>query len=161
MILQTPPDTIDMSMRVIWNIGTFIYSGVFMRFPKLKVISAENDAGWAAYYLPRMDMNVGDLQRVTKNQGGIDYELRHGTMKPSEYFHRNVFLSFQRDLSGIQMRHAIGVDNMMWGADYPHMEGTWPNSQQTFQWLFKGVPDAEKRKMVRDNCAMLYDFDAD
>ncbi len=161
MVLQTPPDTIDMSMAVIWNIGTLIYSGVFMRFPKLKVISAENDGGWAVYYLPRMDMNVGDLQRVTKNLGGIDYQLRHGSMKPSEYFRRNVFLSFQRDRTAVVHRHEIGVENIMWGADYPHMEGTWPNSRKTFEWLFAGVPESDRRKIIRDNVARLYHFEGE
>jgi hypothetical protein len=50
-------------------------------------------------------------------------------MLPSDFFRRNVVLSFQEDAIGIRLRDVIGVDNMMWGSDYPHSESTYPQSR--------------------------------
>jgi len=157
MVLETPPDTIEMCLEAAWTLGTLIFSGVFLRFPKLKVISAENDAGWMAYYLWRSDFSKGgNLKRITRGRG---HALSSQSLLPSEIFRRNVYMSFQRDRSAVQMRQLIGPDNLMWGADYPHLEGTWPISRQTFDWLFAGIPEADKRKMIRDNCAKLYGWE--
>ena len=51
-------------------------------------------------------------------------------MLPSDFFRRNVVLSFQEDAIGIRLRDVIGVDNMMWGSDYPHSESTFPRSRK-------------------------------
>jgi hypothetical protein len=57
-------------------------------------------------------------------------------MLPSEFFRRHVVLSFQEDAIGIRLRDVIGVDNMMWGSDYPHSESTFPQSRK----ILAGVP---------------------
>ena len=78
---------------------------------------------------------------------------------PVLVFRRNVFLSFQEDDLGIRDRALIGVDNLMWGSDYPHAESTWPNSRQIIDHILQGVPEDEKRKIVCGNAARLYCFD--
>src|SRR5713226_9204298 len=65
-------------------------------------------------------------------------------MLPSDFFRRNVVLSFQEDAIGIRLRDAIGVDNMMWGSDYPHSESTFPQSRKILAEILAGVPDARK-----------------
>jgi hypothetical protein len=65
----------------------------------------------------------------------------------------------QEDALGIRDRDLIGVDQMMWGSDYPHTESTFPQSQKLLDRVFAGVPDDERRRITRDNAARLYGFD--
>ena len=67
-------------------------------------------------------------------------------MLPSDFFRRNVVLSFQEDAIGIRLRDVIGVDNMMWGSDYPHSELTFPQSRKILAEILAGVPDDEQAK---------------
>ena len=55
--------------------------------------------------------------------------------------------------------HRIGVDHVMWGADYPHLEGTSPYSHEAIRLTFAGVPEAEVRAMLAENAARVYGFD--
>ena len=88
-------------------------------------------------------------------------------MLPSDFFRRNVVLSFQEDAIGIRLRDVIGVDNMMWGSDYPHSESTFPQSRKILAEILEGVPDDEQAKPAPDhdpgiaggNTARVYNFD--
>ena len=80
---------------------------------------------------------------------------------PSDVFHSNVYLSFQEDAVGIRLRDVIGVDNIMWGSDYPHAESTFPKSQEILDTIMEGVPQEERSRMVGGNAARLYSFDLD
>jgi predicted TIM-barrel fold metal-dependent hydrolase len=82
-----------------------------------------------------------------------------GDMRPSDYFHQNVCLSFQEDAIGIRLRDAIGVDNLMWGSDYPHCESTFPQSRKILAEILAGVPEDEQAKIAGSNTARLYGFD--
>jgi predicted TIM-barrel fold metal-dependent hydrolase len=82
-------------------------------------------------------------------------------MLPSDFFRRNVFLSFQEDHLGIRDRVLIGVDTLMWGSDYPHTETTFPRSRQILERILEGVPEDERQKITRTNVARLYQFDLD
>jgi hypothetical protein len=94
---------------------------------------------------------------------------RRGTAwsRPSDFFHRNVVLSFQEDAIGIRLREAIGVDSMMWGSDDPHSESTFPRSRKIPAEILEGVPDDEQAKPAPDhdpgiaagNTARVYNFD--
>ena len=77
----------------------------------------------------------------------------------SDFFRRNVVLSFQEDAIGIRLRDVIGVDNMMWGSDYPHSESTFPQSRKVLAEILAGVPDDEQAKIAGGNTARVYNFD--
>ena len=62
-------------------------------------------------------------------------------MKPSDFFHRNCAIGFQEDWVAVKVRQAIGVGNLMWGSDYPHTEGTWPDSHRIVREVFSDVTD--------------------
>ena len=85
-------------------------------------------------------------------------------MLPSDFFRRNVVLSFQEDAIGIRLREVIGPDNMiwdnvMWGSDYPHSESTFPQSRKILAEILEGVPDDEQAKIAGGNTARVYNFD--
>ena len=133
------------------TIADLITEGVLERFPGLKVVSAEIDIGWIGTYLSRMDHAL----EVHGHWSGACPQL---TMPPSAYFHRQVYATFMDDPSGILARSTIGVENIMWGNDYPHPDACWPHSRETIARNFAGVPDEETRKIVRDNALELYGF---
>jgi predicted TIM-barrel fold metal-dependent hydrolase len=81
-------------------------------------------------------------------------------MRPSDFFRRNVVVSFQEDAIGIRLRDVIGVDNMMWGSNYPHSESTFPQSRKILAEILEGVPDDEQAKIAGGNTARVYNFDA-
>jgi predicted TIM-barrel fold metal-dependent hydrolase len=83
-------------------------------------------------------------------------------LKPSEYWERqcHVAASFMGpDESAI--RHEVGLSKLMWGADYPHLEGTWPRTRKSLARCFRGIPADEVRTILTDNPARLYGFDVD
>ena len=102
-------------------------------------------------------MNRMDNVYTERAQGVQHHRFRHGVL-PSDFFRQNVFISFQEDALGIQLRSHVGVDNLMWGSDYPHAESTFPMSREVVDRILHGVPDEEKRKIVGENVARLYHF---
>ncbi|MGE3782871.1 MAG: amidohydrolase family protein, partial [Alphaproteobacteria bacterium] len=77
---------------------------------------------------------------------------------PSDYWKRNMFVEFMEDDLGVQLRDRIGVENMLWGSDYPHAEATFPRSQQFLSRMFDGVPEADLRKITSENAAKMFGF---
>src|ERR1700730_11375516 len=91
--------------------------------------------------------------------GGPALAKAGGGMLPSNFFRRDVVLSFQEDAIGIRLRDVISVDNMMWGSDYPHSESTFPQSRKILAQILARVPDDEQAKIVGGNTARVYNFD--
>ena len=143
------PHEIEKSFSIL------ILSGVLERFPRLKIVSAENNCGWLPYYLQRMDRGFARFGP----SGTVTPWPTKLTLKPSEYFRRQMYCTFIDDSFGVASRHWIGVDNVMWSSDYPHTASTWPHSRDIIARDFKDVSEVEKRKIVRENVAQLYGFD--
>ena len=129
-----------------------IFSGVFERHPRLALAIVEFELAWAPHLLSTMDYTYRE------RHGEAIYRFKDG-MVPSDFFRRNVVLSFQEDAIGIRLRDVIGVDNLMWGSDYPHSESTFPRSRQILSEILAGVPDDEQTKIVGGNTARVYNFD--
>jgi predicted TIM-barrel fold metal-dependent hydrolase len=83
--------------------------------------------------------------------------FRDGAL-PSDFFRRNVFISFQEDDLGIQFRTHVGVENLLWGSDYPHAESTFPRSREIVDRILQGVPEVEQAQIAGGNAARLYHF---
>jgi hypothetical protein len=77
-------------------------------------------------------------------------------MKPSEYWLRQFYATFEDDRSGMLTRDAIGVETMMWGNDFPHHDSVWPHSQEALDMVFEGVPDQVRQATTVDNVSKLY-----
>ncbi len=129
-----------------------IFSGVFERHPRLTLAIVEFELSWAPHLLTTMDYTYRE-----RHEEAI-YRFKDGR-RPSDVFHRNVVLSFQEDAIGIRLRDVIGVDNMMWGSDYPHSESTFPRSRKILADILAGVPEDEQAKIVGGNTARVYGFD--
>ena len=141
--------------KVFWpstSICDMIFSGVFERYPKLKVAIVEFELAWVPHLLGTMDYTYNERHEEAT------YRFK-GNLLPSDYFHSNIYLSFQEDAVGLRMRDVIGVDSLMWGSDYPHSESTFPKSREILDQILQGVPREEQAKIVGGNTARLYGFD--
>lgn len=137
----------------MYSIAAMIFSGVFDRHPRLRVVSVENDAAWAAGMLERMDY------RFERDQGwaGASNGITSGRT-PSQIFHQHVCCTFMRDRTAVYNRGIIGVHNLMWGSDYPHFDSTWPHSTEVLDQHFADVPEDDQRLIARRNAVELYDL---
>lgn len=146
--------------RAVWHL---IFGGVLERHPDLKVVLTEQGLAWIPRGLETLDWfhrrmtlpNAAEAQFFGAVAAGM-------SMTPTEYFHRNFWVgaSFLRP-SESPLRHDVGVDRIMWGADYPHSEGSWPYTTEALRAAFGNVPEDEVRRMVETNAAALYGFDLD
>jgi predicted TIM-barrel fold metal-dependent hydrolase len=152
--------------EVFWYAQTgyrhLLLSGVFERYPNLKYVITESGCAWAGPLLKQLDRIHANVQRGVV--GEITYDPSEWGLKapPSEYARRNCFYgaSFpsKADLDGID---AVGEDNVLWGNDYPHYEGTYPYTLESLRLTFADMPEARRRKVLGQNAAKLYKFDLD
>ena len=131
-------------------LSDIIFDGVLERFPKLQVGAVEFEVSWVPHFLDRIDYTY--TQRSIKPS----WHRYNEDMLPSDYFHRNVFVGFQEDGLGIRLRDIVGVDNLQWGSDYPHSEGTFPRSREILGEILSDCSDEEKAKIAGDNAARIY-----
>ena len=145
------PTAADLQIHVIHVveqcITRLVYGGVFERFPKLQVVSAENDVGWIPNWVHRLDHVHSKVANA-----------RQLPMKPSEYVRRNVWATFQDDPLGPATWKFFGEHNYMWASDFPHADSTFPNSLKTIGENFAGVPESVTRQIVFDNANRLYNM---
>ena len=135
-----------------YSLTAMIFAGVFDRYPRLKVGSVEHETAWVPHWLRQMDFTYRERPAL-----GRAWKSRHA-MLPSEYWQRNMFVEFMEDDCGIRLRDVIGVDNMLWGNDFPHAESTWPKSREFLDRIFAGAPDEDRRKITADNAARIFRF---
>ena len=133
---------------VQWLIG-IILSGTCEKFPNFKFVMGECGAGWVPFVLGRMDHIYLDSALDKK----FDPPL---SMLPSEYWFRQGSTTFQEESDVAQMAHLIGENNMMWGSDYPHPDGVWPDSKAIIQETMGDLDPGVLTKITRDNAVKQY-----
>jgi predicted TIM-barrel fold metal-dependent hydrolase len=143
------------SARPIWFL---IWGGVFERHPTLKVAVTESTCIWVPELLTLLDQRHGESHYSQK----LGDFTSHLPLRPSEYFRRNVFLGAScMPRREAELRHQIGLGNILWGTDYPHPEGSWPYTRQQMLDAFRGLPEDEVAAMLGGNAARVYGFDAE
>ena len=145
---------IHMAMSMIRGqnpVALLIASGALERHPGLRFVIVECGAGWLAWLLYVMD------EQAAKKHMWIRPKL---DLLPSEYFRRQGHLTFSDDPVALHNIRFTGADCLLWGSDYPHDEGTFPHSRAVIARTFEGVSGEDTRKIVHDNAARLYGFDA-
>ncbi len=129
------------------SITDIILGGVLERFPKLLIVSAENDTGWLPHYMYRADHAWEKFRYFDRDAL---------PMAPSEYIRRQLYATFQDDPIGPSTWEYFGEDNYMWASDFPHTDSTWPESQTVIEKDFANVPERVTQKIVADNAIKLY-----
>ncbi len=128
-------------------LAQLVLGGVLERHPGLRLVSVENEIGWLPHFLARLDHAAARYRRVA----GLTL-----TEPPSAYVRRQVRATFQEDRIGVEARHRIGVEILMWASDYPHSDSTWPRSQEVIARDLGDVPADERRQILAGNVARLY-----
>jgi predicted TIM-barrel fold metal-dependent hydrolase len=118
---------------------------VFERYPRLRVVFGESGIGWIPYVLDRMDFEYEDQYK--------DLPL---TMKPSEYWRRQCKATFQYDRIGTKLIDEMGAETLMWGSDYPHPDGIWPESEKYISEQFKELSPEVTRMITCENAGRFY-----
>jgi predicted TIM-barrel fold metal-dependent hydrolase len=144
MIALTPIN----SLQAITDI---LYSGVFKRFPGLQVAMSEGGIGWIPYALERADYVYRHHHAWTKTDLG-------GKL-PSELFYEHFWTCFIDDRAGIEMRHLVGADRIMWEMDYPHSDSTWPNAPEQLWENFGDLPEEEIHGITHEHAMRAFSFD--
>lgn len=134
-----------------------LWGGVFERFPKLKVAFTEAGTAWMIpHYLRMLDHNYHDVMFSAK----LGDFTSHLTMAPSDYFRRNIGIGTScMPRADAEVRESIGLNQMMWGSDYPHPEGTWPKTAEQLFGTFHDLPENDVAAMLGENAIRFYDFD--
>ena len=130
------------------SIADLIFSGRLERHPGLQVGSIEHEAGWAAYFVDRLDHTY--TQRATRGHRFADGAL------PSDFFRRQVFLTFSEDALAVRERATIG--NLLFATDFPHSESTYPRTAAFVEAVTAGVGEAERHALLAANTATRFGF---
>jgi predicted TIM-barrel fold metal-dependent hydrolase len=136
------------------SLTDFLFSGVLVRFPRLKLAYSEGQIGWIPYILERAD----DVWLEHRAWGGVRDIVPE---PPSTYYYRQVFGCFFRDRHGVASLETVGVDNTTFETDYPHTDSTWPDTKQVAQELMAGLPDDVVYKLVRGNAIRMLELELD
>ena len=147
--------------EVVWwthrPIAHLLFSGAFERFPGLKFVVTEGAGYWVVDMKWKWDQYFGGghtTKKMAAMMQGIISKL------PSEYFGTNIFIGASTmSKEEIRRRHSIGIDCVMWGTDYPHPEGTWPNTIPRLKADFGGIPVDDARALLGGTAAICYGFD--
>ena len=132
-------------MHLVDLIAGIIGSGVLERHPKVRIAFGESGIGWIPYALDRMDFEWEDRFR--------DLQL---VMKPSDYWRRQCKATFQFDTIGAKLVEDMGIESLMWGSDYPHGDGVWPESNHYIEEQFAALSPEQVRKITCDNAVEFY-----
>jgi predicted TIM-barrel fold metal-dependent hydrolase len=146
------------SHRAAWHL---IFGGILERHPTLKVALTEQGMGWLPRGLQTLDWFYGRMTLGNAAEANFFGAAAKGmSLAPSEYFERNFHIgaSFLRS-SESAVRHEVGVERIMWGADYPHSEGSYPYSRYALRAAFGDCDPGETVMMLESNAAELYGFD--
>lgn len=135
----------------MFTISQLIVAGVFDRFPALRIYFAETNASWLPGALYTLDDNYAINRHNYKADHGIELK-----MLPSEYVRKHCSFSMIRDPMALRMLDLLPAENLMWGSDFPHHVGSFPNSQAYIAEAFADVPEALRRKMLLENVAAFF-----
>jgi len=147
--------------RALWHL---MFSGVFERHPDLRFVNTETGTKWIVDTLDELDTFYERMKHAQHGSEALFGRIATAelSLRPSEYWRRQCAIgaSFLRPME-CALRHQVGVDNIMWGSDYPHLEATTPYTLEHLRLTFGGVDPAETTKMLTTNSARFYHFDVD
>jgi predicted TIM-barrel fold metal-dependent hydrolase len=134
------------------NALQLVLAGAFDRFPTLRIYFAETQIGWIPFFLQQADI------RYERHSGWAEELLGLPPLArpPSSYIREHCYWGFQHDTVGVELRHHIGVERLMWATDFPHQDSEWPRSMDVVARNFAGVPAAEIQRMVVGNAVDFF-----
>ena len=137
----------NFGLRPAVGITQMIFSGVFDRYPSLKVFFAETRLGWVPFWMEHADL------WYQRHLGWAQEQLGFVPLKrlPSEYVKEHILFSVQYEQVAVELRHHVGVDHILFATDFPHIECEWPNTKPIVEKIYADVPADEKYRMWAGN----------
>ncbi len=129
--------------------ANWLWSRYPVHYPSLQIAMSEGGIGWVAMLIDRLE-NI-----VDRSGYGQQFDDKTG-LRPAEVLRRNFWFCTIDDPSTLCTRDTIGVDNICFETDYPHGDGTWPDSQAVFGQFYGGLRPGEIAKISHENAAALY-----
>jgi len=130
----------------------WLFSGKLIEFPGLKLLYAECQIGWIPYVLERVD-DIWRTHLWSRDEKKVPFP-------PSAQYYSNMYSCFFKDHVGVRMLDIVGEDNICFEVDYPHQDGTWPNTMSVAQDIFGHLTQTQIDKIARGNAARLLGLDA-
>jgi predicted TIM-barrel fold metal-dependent hydrolase len=149
------PDAVAVTIgygNCMGSLADFLFSGVLVRFPNLKLVYSEGNIGWISYFLERAD-------DIWHSHQGWSYSRETTPEPPSTYYYRSVYACFIRDATGLRLLDRVGVDNVTLETDYPHGDTTWPHSKELTARMLAGFDAPTIHKIVRGNAIRMLGLD--
>ena len=143
------------------TLGWLTFGGVFERYPDLHVIMTEGYAGWLAFAISFLDHHWSDSRFGQSQKAGGGPWASPLEAPPGYYLRRQAHATFMWDPVAIQNRNITGNDCLLWGNDYPHREGSFPNSREWIDKQFAGVPQNEIDAITGGTAAKLFGITVD
>jgi uncharacterized protein len=137
-------------MDVINALYDFIFYGALERYPRLKIVTVENEAGWLPFMAQQWDYYYRRFR---------DKKPTPLTKDPSQYMRSQVYSCFFNDPVCGHNLEWWGQDNVMWSNDYPHWNSTWPNSLKVIRRDLGHLPSETQAKVLAGNVCKLYGLD--
>ncbi|MGK2929985.1 MAG: amidohydrolase family protein [Acidimicrobiales bacterium] len=134
------------------SMSDWLFSGLLVKYPEVKVAYSEGQIGWIPYILERADKVWED----NRGWGGVADKVPE---PPSTYYYRQMYGCFFDDEVGLEMLDRVGVSNVTFETDYPHSDSTWPHTEEVAQKLMGHLPDDVIRKLVRGNAIEMLSLD--
>jgi predicted TIM-barrel fold metal-dependent hydrolase len=134
------------------SMSDFLFSGVLVRHPTLRLAYSEGQIGWIPYILERAD----DVWTEHRAWGGVRELVPE---PPSTYYFRQIYGCFFRDRHGLTSLDEVGVDNITFETDYPHTDSTWPHTREVAEKMFSGLDAESIHKIVRGNAMRMLHLD--
>ena len=134
------------------SLADFLFSGVLVRFPELKLAYSEGQIGWIPYALERADNTWKYHSSWTDSDEAIPEP-------PSTYYKGRVFGCFTNDVHGVESVEQVGEDNICFETDYPHTDTTWPFVQREVERMTASLTDEQRYKVLRGNAIRMLDLD--
>jgi predicted TIM-barrel fold metal-dependent hydrolase len=148
------PTVVQMSLTTInsqLSMADWLLSGLFARFPDLRIAYSEGQLGWMPYLWERLDTLWRKKNYATEWDPSI-------TEPPSSYVHGHVWGCFFEDDFAVTVRDVIGVDMITFETDYPHQDSTWPDTKAYTERVLGGLTSDEIHRIVRGNAIDLFDL---
>ena len=133
-------------------VAELLFSGVPQRYPRLRFVLIEANIGWIPSVMEQLD----DMFLRYRWLSGAVAHMRE---TPSRVFWRSFCATFMVDTVGMELRHRMNVEHLLWSTDYPHTGSDWPNHRITIERLFRGLPTVEVKRFLHGNCKALYRLD--
>ncbi len=134
------------------SMSDWLFSGLLVKYPRVKIAYSEGQIGWIPYILERADKVWED----NRGWGGVADKVPE---PPSTYYFRQMYGCFFDDEVGLEMLDRVGVSNVTFETDYPHSDSTWPHTEEVAQKLMGHLPDDVIRKLVRGNAIEMLSLD--